>query len=475
MLTLQSDAELRNNYCLTGGAINNKGTVNMTGGLITDNFANSGGGIYNSNSSEFNMSGTAKITLNTASHCGGVYNSGAEMTMSGIGGIPEISYNTSDVKEGGGVFNTENSKFTMNNGIIRNNFANGTVDGNGAGVANLENSSFVMNGGIIQDNTAKLSGGGVFSSGTDNEFAMHGGQIYKNIAGVSGGGVYVDDLQATKKVTIDGASQITENQAALNGGGIALGDGVHADIGGTTDISGNIADKDGGAIYTAYADLQNLKVESGVTFADNEASTMQMFNAKRDQALFSRQILTNSSSLPAPYEKAYNNYDISYDFGMFRVNFNSNGGSAVASQDVSTGDFAVLPKSPTRDCAAFAGWRTDDLKFYDFANTPVTENITLHAFWMPFDYGLSPQCKKMQTAFLSVISSVGEVESVLGTLLELIAQSARGSAACLSKTDSSAQFDMATQFMKSVMSIEDNLKVKLNKSIEFLTKSKLIP
>ena len=66
----------------------------------------------------------------------------------------------------------------------------------------------------------------------------------------------------------------------------------------------------------------------------------------------------------------------------FTVTFDSNGGSAVASQTVKEGEKAAKPANPTRDGYAFEGWFADEaLKTaYDF-NTPVTSDITLYADW----------------------------------------------------------------------------------------------
>ena len=66
----------------------------------------------------------------------------------------------------------------------------------------------------------------------------------------------------------------------------------------------------------------------------------------------------------------------------FTVTFDSNGGSAVASQTVKEGEKAAKPANPTRDGYTFEGWFADEaLKTaYDF-NTPVTSDITLYADW----------------------------------------------------------------------------------------------
>lgn len=65
----------------------------------------------------------------------------------------------------------------------------------------------------------------------------------------------------------------------------------------------------------------------------------------------------------------------------YTVSFNSNGGSAVASQTVTEGNNAVQPSNPTRSGYTFAGWTLNG-NAYNF-NTVVTGNITLVATWNP--------------------------------------------------------------------------------------------
>jgi uncharacterized repeat protein (TIGR02543 family) len=66
------------------------------------------------------------------------------------------------------------------------------------------------------------------------------------------------------------------------------------------------------------------------------------------------------------------------------VTFNSNGGTAVAGQSIEYGGNAVKPVDPTKDSYTFAGWYIDSTftKFFDFAHTPITVNITLYANWI---------------------------------------------------------------------------------------------
>ena len=61
----------------------------------------------------------------------------------------------------------------------------------------------------------------------------------------------------------------------------------------------------------------------------------------------------------------------------YTVKFNSNGGTAVASQTVEEGEKASKPANPTKDGATFAEWLLSN-STYDF-DTPVTEDIELVA------------------------------------------------------------------------------------------------
>lgn len=70
----------------------------------------------------------------------------------------------------------------------------------------------------------------------------------------------------------------------------------------------------------------------------------------------------------------------------YTVMFNSNGGSAVASQTVKKDALAKQPSEPTRRGYTFDGWFTaaSGGTEFDF-NTPITANITLYAHWSSAD------------------------------------------------------------------------------------------
>jgi len=71
----------------------------------------------------------------------------------------------------------------------------------------------------------------------------------------------------------------------------------------------------------------------------------------------------------------------------YTVTFNSNGGSPVEQQKISSGKQAIKPDDPIRDDMAFTGWYTspDFNLLFDFSN-PITVNIILFADWKPAYY-----------------------------------------------------------------------------------------
>ncbi len=72
------------------------------------------------------------------------------------------------------------------------------------------------------------------------------------------------------------------------------------------------------------------------------------------------------------------------------VSFDSKGGSSVDSQEVVVGKMAVAPAAPAKEGYVFEGWfasadggATLSDEVFDFAGTPVTEDLTLYAKWVP--------------------------------------------------------------------------------------------
>lgn len=88
---------------------------------------------------------------------------------------------------------------------------------------------------------------------------------------------------------------------------------------------------------------------------------------------FESDVVTSNITLYAKWVVAISDYTI---------NFECNGGSEIATQNVSEGGKVQRPTPPTKEGQAFAGWYIDaELEnLYDF-NAAVTSNLTLHAKW----------------------------------------------------------------------------------------------
>ena len=73
----------------------------------------------------------------------------------------------------------------------------------------------------------------------------------------------------------------------------------------------------------------------------------------------------------------------------FTVTFNSDGGTAVASQQVEEGKKIVRPTDPTKQYYDFDGWYHTSGEKWSFIGYVVTEDITLVAHWVPTKYSIT--------------------------------------------------------------------------------------
>jgi hypothetical protein len=242
-----------------GGVFVWGGTFEMNAGdIYLNNSDGSGGGVFIMKSDEVNLIADGTFNMN--------------------GG--KITDNTA--KFGGGVTVETEGKFTMKDGNIFKNKAEGLEYSSGGGVQVLNKASFIMEGGKIDSNTA-ISGGGV-NVGEDGIFLMKKGTICDNTAtalGWGGGGVYVwggtfilgeetgageDDEKGIINGNVAGVGggvlvanngsflmydgKISGNEAINEdygmGGGVHLGDGTFTMSGG--EITNNIKAKLGGGV-----------------------------------------------------------------------------------------------------------------------------------------------------------------------------------------------------------------------------------
>ena len=225
-----------------------KGTLNMTGGVIRDNyslFARTNNGADNVNANSHNFVGGG----------GGVYlNAGTVMNMSG--GV--ITHNAAGSGGGAGILVGASSKLTVSGGTISENVCR-FASGGGIGVQT--GAEVKVAGGLIKENVVEGHGGGLFARGDSIPLEITGGTFEGNVAGSYGGGVLfwtVGDDVVKNTVVIGGDAKIINNKAEFGGGvsvgrevrdGIPYGNKAKLVIQGSPEISGNTAVKYGGGIH----------------------------------------------------------------------------------------------------------------------------------------------------------------------------------------------------------------------------------
>lgn len=242
-LNVKSGATLTNAKSTSyGGAINTSGTLTVSGGTISSNTADRGGGIYaSSTTSTVNLS-SGSITSNTATNSsssgGGIFSYG---TINITGGT--ISNNTAEAT-GGGVWVAK--KLTMSAGTITNNTAGGA--GGGITITYQTSSASVatISGGTISNNTAGASGGGIFvhsSSSLKSTLTYSVATISGNTADNLGGGIY----SSTDSTTTINSGTITNNTATTSSGGGIASEGTLKITGGS--ITKNTGHVRGGGVW----------------------------------------------------------------------------------------------------------------------------------------------------------------------------------------------------------------------------------
>jgi hypothetical protein len=184
----------------TNALINCLGTLNIEEGTVLQN------------------NKIASETQRRSNGGGAVYCNGSKCTVNMTGGI--IQNNTA--MHGGGVFVYKGAKFNMSGGTIQNNQAiSGPTAWNdaaaGGGVCVSDGGTFNLSGGLIQNNSAEEVGGGV-SIGTlevslgNNYLNMTGGAIDGNTSGATGGGIFIQAAYGNRisRATIT-AGSVTNN------------------------------------------------------------------------------------------------------------------------------------------------------------------------------------------------------------------------------------------------------------------------
>ncbi len=269
-----------------GGAILSRENLTLSGSVIRDNFASTGGGIFSAGPlSLINCT----VSGNTASQSGGgISNSYAPTSLSGC----TIAGNSALAGNGGGVISSgSKSTITLKDSVLSDNYAarfgggmytsgsvileNDVVSGNesqgGGGVLAL--GPIVVTNSLISHNTATLySGGGLQSSSTLN---VSGSAVVANSANNGHGGGIV----ANGAVTLTN-SMLTEN-SALEGGALYCSGSNSVTIAFST-IVANLAISPsgrGGGIFFSGASLNSLNLSNSIVAANSGSSGPDVFTA----------------------------------------------------------------------------------------------------------------------------------------------------------------------------------------------------
>lgn len=262
-----------------GHVIFSQGTVNISGGYVTNgNGGGWGGGLcVTGTNAKFNMTGGV-IAANKAASGGGIYaDQGATLNLSGgvISGNAtyEDLYNDIDnpnIGYGGGVF-TKNADVTIkgtanitNNRVdsyITTKYNNGLLGG--GGIASVNGGKLTMAGGSVTANYSHEAGGGIYA-GFHNQpittFSMTGGFIAGNMSdNAEGGGLrissgttgVIEAASAPNKVYITNNKTMTGSTTGRGGdwggGGIFIQQGGKLNIVKTL-ITNNVAGGWGGGV-----------------------------------------------------------------------------------------------------------------------------------------------------------------------------------------------------------------------------------
>lgn len=231
--------EITGNYACYGGGVGvtNSTTVNLSGTKIDRNHSykkigdatlekdNSAGGagIYAQYSSVLNITGgVVKDNVADSGVGGGIYLAGSASGTMSAGEVNDNKATTertgfvSTEARGGGMY-ISNSAFTLSGGSVEENkivvnTENGTNNSAAGGGVVASGGSFTMTGGSISGNNCPNNGGGLYVT-TPTVATLTGGKITKNAAAY-GGGVYVASSTAGgEELHLSGSPYIANNTA----------------------------------------------------------------------------------------------------------------------------------------------------------------------------------------------------------------------------------------------------------------------
>jgi predicted outer membrane repeat protein len=277
-----------NGLTLSGGAINNSGTLTATGAAFVNNMSADGGAIATDGVATISACtfSTNQATSTTAGHGGGAIWNNGSLTVQGNssfdtnatacdGGalfnhgtatVSQASFAGNTATSGGAIENLSGANLTLNPST---SFSGNTADYGGA-IDNSTGAGLAATGAAFTNNTANLGGGAVANHGdaTFTSCPFSGNQAVASGDIHDGGGAIWND----GKLILQGVSNFSDNTANFYGGSI---DNFGTAVVGpssftiTSATPGNAA-LAGGAIMNGQA--ADLTINPGAIFVDLSAT-----------------------------------------------------------------------------------------------------------------------------------------------------------------------------------------------------------
>ena len=276
----------RGNSSGNGGSIFNRESLTLTGSKVLQSRSDkNGGAIANVKSATLNLVNSTILQNTSKEGGGGVFNAGVLKLNN-----TTISQNKSDGETsrafGGGIASegSQASAIITNSRIIKNR-----AKYSGGGISNTRGSTLKVQRSEISNNTSTTFGGGGVVNGLDGVATIQDSTISGNSSGSFGGGLY--NIRATLEVS---QSQVEENVAAQNGGGI-FNAGIANVI--NTGIIGNQAEIGGGIANGDNSDSGDLTLTNNA-IAQNTASLDGggLFNLNGNVNIGSNVIASNTAN-----------------------------------------------------------------------------------------------------------------------------------------------------------------------------------
>ena len=287
----------------------------------------------------------------------------------------------------GGAVSARNGTFIMNGGSIigcKTDFTGGAVY--------VLNGKFIMNSGSITNCvvTSPAGDGGAVYISNDSTFTMTGGSI-ADCTAVNGSALYLKNGTMNAGGGTVGGTVVLERNSTIQGSGSTFSgliinndaqtqfSGAHSPLGivGEEPVGANgysyhkvAFDTAGGNMsHTTRYFLQGKDISNEIKPDPRTGYTFVGWN-KADGTAWDHASDTVTDNITLYAKWTANTYTVTFD---------STGGSAVDAQPVAYGEKAKKPAAPQKTGYAFGGWYLGDTK-YDFAAV-VTEDMTLTAKW----------------------------------------------------------------------------------------------